>query len=321
MHDEELAGRAPGEGRDVWAIVLAGGEGRRPRSMMRRRHGDGRPNPDGPPTASLPILRQTLRRAAMVVSPERTVVVSQAEQARYLGGDLAGLGNLHVLTQPSDRGTAAGAMLAAHWIAARASQCTVVLLPAGHLVAEAAALVAAVSEVARFVGQHPEWLVLLGLPPTGPDADHGWIEPGEPIGATAAGPVYRVRRFGEAPSVEAARKRFEAGCLRNTLVVSADLDTLIDAGRRGAPALHERFARLRPFLGTPHEPWALRQAYLFAPAADFSRAVLEPAGPRLAVAPAPGPAWCDVGTPDRVTQVLGWLRCPPAWIPEPRTGT
>ena len=59
------------------------------------------------------------------------------------------------------------------------------------------------------------------------------------------------------------------------------------------------------FTGTQYEAWALRQAYLFAPTADFSRAVLASSTIPLAVAEIPALTWYDLGTPERVARTLG----------------
>jgi len=56
------------------------------------------------------------------------------------------------------------------------------------------------------------------------------------------------------------------------------------------------------FAGTQFEGWAVRQAYLFAPAADFSRSVLASTLPRLAVARLPPCTWCDIGVSERVAR-------------------
>ena len=59
----------------------------------------------------------------------------------------------------------------------------------------------------------------------------------------------------------------------------------------------------------------VRQAYLFAPTADFSRTVLESPALDLSVAEVPTHTWCDLGTPARVAWTLRALGAPPpAWI-------
>ena len=86
------------------------------------------------------------------------------------------------------------------------------------------------------------------------------------------------------------------------------------AGREAVPEVDERLARAEPFLGTDEEAWALHQAYALMPKASFSRAILEPCPPCLAVAAIPGVVWSDLGTPRRVFEILGGAQDRPAWV-------
>ena len=282
----------------LWAIVLAGGEGIRLRALTRQLYGEERPKQYTVLTGSKSLLRQTLERVALLIPPQRIVVVTQASHARYLDPELAGLPGVRVLPQPSDRGTAAGVLMPAHWIKARDPHAIVAVFPADHLILEEAAFMDHVAAVARYVRAHPDWLVLLGAPPTEPDPDYGWIEVGAPVGWVGLGPVHRVRGFREKPTEESARRLFALGCLWNTFVFAASVATLVDAGRECIPLLHDRLIHLPEFVGTQYEPWALRQAYLLAPTADFSRAVLESSRVPLAVSQIPILTWCDLGTPE-----------------------
>jgi mannose-1-phosphate guanylyltransferase len=270
-------------GGDLWAIVLAGGEG------LRRR-------------ASRSQLRQTLERVTLRVPPERVVVVTQADHARFLGAELAGLPAVHVLSQPSDRGTAASVLLPAHWIRARDPHAMVAVFPADHVVLEPSVFMGHVADVVDYARSHPDWLVLLGAPPTDADPDYGWIEPGLRLGWAGCGAVHQVRAFRETPSRESACRLFSLGGLWNTFIFTAGVAALIEAGRACVPLLHDRLVRLAVFAGTQFEAWAVRQAYLFAPAADFSRSVLASTLPRLAVARLPPCTWCDMAIPDRVAR-------------------
>jgi len=53
------------------------------------------------------------------------------------------------------------------------------------------------------------------------------------------------------------------------------------------------------------------------PRADFSRAILEPCPPFLAVAPVPRLMWSDLGSPRRVFEILRVDRSLPAWVVAP----
>ena len=112
----------------LWAIVLAGGEGTRLRSVTRWLYGQERPKQYAVLSGTRSLLRQTLDRVARLVPPRRTVVVTLASHARYLAAELADLPEVTVLAQPRDRGTAAGVLLPAHWIHARDPRATVVVL-------------------------------------------------------------------------------------------------------------------------------------------------------------------------------------------------
>src|SRR5260370_2478321 len=154
-----------------------------------------------------------------------------------------------------------------------------------------------VGEVAGYVRAHPEGLVLLGVPPSDADPDYGWIEPGVRVGWAGPDPVHRIRGFREKPTEESARRLYALGGLWNTFVFASTVTALIEAGRECVPLLHDRLVRMGLFAGTQYEAWALRQAYLFAPAADFSRTVLESPSLALAVAEVPNPYLVRSGHP------------------------
>jgi mannose-1-phosphate guanylyltransferase len=210
-----------------------------------------------------------------------------------------------VLAQPCDRGTAAGVLLAAHWIRARDPGAVIAVFPADHFIREEAVFMSHVAAASAYVRDHPEWLLLLGVRPTEPASDYGWIEPGELVGWTSGGAVRRVRAFHEKPPAHLARRLQDDGGLWSIFVFAATAAALVEAGLASLPRLHDRLTHLDVFTGTRYETWALRQAYLFVPTADFSRAVLTSSAIRLAVAEIPSLTWYDLGTPERVARSLG----------------
>jgi mannose-1-phosphate guanylyltransferase len=290
---------------DLWAVVLAGGDGVRLQSLTRELYGEARPKQYCAFTGSTSLLRTTLDRVARLIPPERTVAVTQASHAAHTAVELAGQPAITVLAQPCNRGTAAGVLLAAHWIRTRDPGAVVAVFPTDHFIVEESLFMGHVAAASAYVREHPEWLLLLGVAPTGPEPDYGWIEPGERVGWTARGAVHRIRAFHEKPAAELARQLQDGGALWNTFVFAATTTALVEAGRACLPLLDDRLTRLDVFTGTQYEAWALRQAYLFAPTADFSRAVLASSAIPLGVAEIPALTWCDLGTPERVARTLG----------------
>jgi hypothetical protein len=151
----------------VWAVVLAGGEGMRLRSLTREVFRDERPKQYVPLLGAESLLRQTLQRAERLIPPQRTVVVSQERHAPWLAGELGPGRHPKALLQPDNRDTAAGVLLPVYWVAAQDPEAIVVVFPSDHFVLEGSAFVGHVAEVAGFIEQNPEWIVLLGARATG----------------------------------------------------------------------------------------------------------------------------------------------------------
>ena len=191
--------------RDLWAVVLAGGAG------------------DSPAP-----LRHTLDRVTRLIPPSQTLVVTHAA---HVAGEVAGYPAITVLAQPCDRGTAAGVLLAAHWIRARAPGAVAAVFPTNHLVLAESVPMSHVAAAGEYVRDHPEWLLLLGVHPTEPGFDGAWIEPGEPVGWTGRGAVHRIRALHEKPPADLAR-RLHGRALCNTFAFTATVTALVEAGSR-----------------------------------------------------------------------------------------
>jgi mannose-1-phosphate guanylyltransferase len=288
-----------------WAVVLAGGDGVRPRSRVPKQYLR--------LVGTRSLLRQTLDRIALAIPDTRTLVVTLRGHAGYMAEEFAGRAHPTILAQPVDRGTAADVLYPAHWIAWRNPEATVAVFPSDQFLLGEASFMAHVAEVVGWVDQHPGRLVLLGARPTSPDVGYGWIEADESLGELSSGPVRAIRRVWEKPSVARARAGLEAGYLWNTSIMVGKVAALLQAGWEALPDLSDRLARIEPFVGTPEEPEAVRQAYEPMPKASFSRSVLEARPAGLAVSRLPSIVWSDLGSPHRMTEALTRMRLRPEW--------
>ncbi len=312
--DTSASDSAEARRRNVWAIVLAGGEGRRLRPLVRRLCGEERPKQYVKLLGARSLLRQTLDRTGLAIPARRTLVVTMSRHAGYIAEEFAGPDRPALMVQPCDRGTAAAILYATHWVGWQDPTATVAVFPSDHFVPAAARFMAHVAEVAGWVERHPERVVLLGAPPTTPETQYGWIEPGDPLGEISTGAVRRVRHFWEKPTIEKARISLASGHLWNTSVIVGKVAAIAEAGRRATPIISDRLARLERFAGTSEEEAAAHQAYLLMPKANFSRTVLEGHPEPLAVSQLPRLLWSDLGSPRRVVDTLRRLGIGPTSI-------
>lgn len=313
--NETIQQWAPRIGGQAWAVVLAGGKGMRLRGLTRHVYGEDRPKQYAVLTGGTSLLRQTLDRVRLCIPPERTVVVTMAGQGGYMRAELRHEPRPpHVLEQPTDRGTAAAILLAAHWIQARDPEASMMVLPSDHFVSDDGMFMDRVAGALEAIACHPEQIVLLGAEPSEPETDYGWIELGERLTEAGPAPLHRVRRFVEKPDQETADALYRSGALWNTFVFGGSVAALIDTGHECLPLLHERLVGLDRFLRTEHERWAIAQAYEFAPRASFSRALLERCPEKLTAMRLAEVGWCDLGTSRRVIRTLDELGIKPDWL-------
>ncbi len=305
-----------GGARQVWAVVLAGGEGKRLERFLRQALGTERPKQFCRITGTRTMLRHTWDRAAQLVGPDRIVTVITAGQERHLEYEEARQGVPGtVLVQPANKETAPGLLLPLLWIARRAPEATVAVFPSDHFIWEEDRFTAHVRNGVAAAAQLTDRLALLGVQAESPDVSYGWIAPGEPLAVDGGGEVYAVRRFWEKPDGATAARLFAHGHLWNTLVLAGHLQAYLGLAEVCLRDVLEPLRAVEECLGTPAQGRALREAYRCMTSTNLSRALLAQRPERLMVLAARGICWSDWGDPDRILRTLRRFDRRPTWLP------
>jgi mannose-1-phosphate guanylyltransferase len=288
----------------VWAIVLAAGEGSRLRDLTTSCDGIPIPKQFCSLFGERSLLEDALTRAAEIVRAERlcTIVARQHRQWWSQNPGVRTLRSGNVFVQPSNRGTAIGILYSLLHVLNKDSEARVVLLPSDHYFDVPGPLTAALRAAIDRVERSAEQIVLLGMQPTEPDAELGYILPAgmDPNGG------WSVAHFIEKPSVLQARELIARGGLWNTFILAASARTLLDLFvSRFATTVVDMQLRLSRYLTSRDRDLApLIELYARLPHLDFSRDILEDRHAPLCVLRIPACGWSDLGTPKRIAQTL-----------------
>lgn len=290
---------------DLWGIILAGGDGQRLRSLMRRLTGMDLPKQYCAVIGRRSMLQHTLDRVALLIPRDRIVSVITREHAVRAREQLASMPPDRLIVQPANRETGPGLLLPLLSIARCDPAATVAVFPSDHFIREEAVFMAYVAQAIGFLQHHPDLILILGIAPDHPETAYGWIEPGVKLARQAGVELLAVRGFREKPHAQLARGFFQRGFLWNSLVLVGRLETFLHAFREVQPPLWASFEAVAPALGTSREAEVLEVLYRGLPAVSLSRELLEKIPHLLGLVPVKGVHWSDWGDESRIAETLG----------------
>ncbi|MCJ2120205.1 mannose-1-phosphate guanylyltransferase/mannose-6-phosphate isomerase [Methylobacterium sp. J-001] len=242
----------------------------------------------------------SLERVADASVFARPTVIASAE-ARFIVAEQCGQLGIaaDIVLEPQGRDSAAAVAVAALHAAAIDPQAVVLIMAADHVVPDTQAFVDAVKAAA--VGARAGYTMTLGIEPTRPASDYGYIRRGAPI--SEAPGAARVEKFVEKPDRAGAEALIADGALWNSGyflfradLMLAELEAFVPEVLEAARAALDAAVTDLDFVRLDGE------AFARAPKISIDYAVMERTA-RAGVLPVSFP-WSDVGTWDAVWQVL-----------------
>jgi len=282
----------------TYAVIMAGGGGTRLWPVSRKES----------PKQLLPLLgketlfQSTVARLEKLFPPERILVVTVAEQARVMREQVPSIPEENYLIEPAPRGTASVVALAAAVLKKRDSQAVMAIQTADHHIRNRDLfqyLIKAAFDVAE-----KDYLVTLGITPTFPSTGYGYIQQGEPLSGDYRYPVYTVQRFKEKPDEATAEQLLRSGDHSwNSGMFVWRVDVILAEIERQMPDLFKSVSEIASAWDEPDRDEILRRNWNELKSQTIDYGVMEKAE-RVAVLPAGGLGWSDVGSWDSLFEVL-----------------
>lgn len=299
---------------DIWAVVLAAGEGSRLRSLTTTSSGTAIPKQFWSLRGERSLLHEALQRATAVAPRTRRCIVVAERHRQWWEAELSAEPQENVIVQPNNRGTAIGILLPLLHIVIRDPDARVVLLPSNHHVRDESALAAALQEAMRQLQARRNQILLLGISPEDDDPELGYIVPGIVDGSA----VRKISHLVEKPSGALARSLMASGALWNSSIIVAHAKGLLQVLSYHFPNIVDEMQSVvehSPCTGAA--PAAAVRLYRRLPDVEFSRQILESVATVLRVLPVERCGWSNLETPQQVATVLRRL---PRLDDEPRQG-
>jgi mannose-1-phosphate guanylyltransferase len=211
------------QGTHTWAVVLAGGDGTRLKTLTTDEAGITVPKQFWSLYGGHSLLQLALARAQRQATSARTCVAVSAPHQAWWQPEVATLPDDNVFVEPSNRGTGIGVISAVLNVLARDAEASIAFLPADHYIEQESILTRALQQAIAETIVRPRRMMLLGIEPAEPDPDLGYIMPGWRVRHG----FFTVHRFIEKPSRSTAERLIAQGGVWNSFIWVANGQRLL----------------------------------------------------------------------------------------------
>ncbi|GAB4496620.1 MAG: mannose-1-phosphate guanylyltransferase [Anaerolineales bacterium] len=281
-----------------YAVIMAGGGGTRLWPLSRK----DRPKQLLPLIGQETLFQSTVARLRDLFPPERILVVTVEEQAQEMKMQVPDLPEENYLIEPAPRGTASVVGLAAMALQKRDPQASMAILPSDHFIRNVDLFHYLLN--AAFDVSDDGYLVTLGITPTMPSTAYGYIQQGDAVTGGYKYPVYTVQSFREKPNDETAQQLLRMGGYSwNSGMFIWRADAILGEIDKQMPALGNALREIGKVWGSPNQKEAVNKIWPELKNETVDYGIMENAE-KVAVLPAGGLGWSDVGSWSSLFEVL-----------------
>lgn len=281
-----------------YAVIMAGGGGTRlwPLSRINR------PKQMLKLGTDRSLFQMACDRLKGLFEPDHIFVVTVGEQAVELQKQVPEIPSGNFLLEPLPRGTASVVGLAATVLQKKDPQAVMAVLTADHFIQNVKYFQKLLRVAAKVTSDHR--LVTLGITPTFPATGYGYIQRGTILDNVEGQAVYAVLRFKEKPTAPVAQRMLadEDHDWNSGMFIWQVADILEEFDRQ-LPALADDLKKIGDAWETPDQENTIAEIWPKIKPQTIDYGIMEHAQ-QVAVLPAAGLGWNDVGSWDSLFDVL-----------------
>lgn len=241
-------------------------------------------------------VRVAYDRCAKVFAPENILVITLAKFKELVREQIPELDEKNLLLEPYGRKTAPCIVYSTYAILKRNPEAVITVTPSDIVISDNEKFAQTVDKAMDYAAEHPV-LMTLGVTPTHPEPNFGYIQIKGGKGAYSEDHPMKVKTFTEKPDEALAKVFYESGeFLWNSGIFVWKASVIREEMERYIPEITQLFRGWEAALGTPTERVFLERAYADCTKQSIDYGVMEKTE-RAWLYPAKF-GWADIGNWD-----------------------
>lgn len=255
----------------VYGVILAGGKGERFWPLSRA----DLPKQFLKLTSDKTMLQETIDRVLPLIPIENIRIVTSSEMRQFILDSRGNVKEENILCEPLGRNTCAAIGLAAAHLLKEDPDAVMVVLSADHLIRPAEKLLE-ILKAGTAIASAEDRLITIGITPTRPETDYGYIKLGDMYKHEGDCIVYNVSGFTEKPNAQVAHEYdYSHNYLWNSGMFVWSAESILKAIGTCQPEMSQLLSVYSQDIGTETETASRNELYQKTVSISIDFAVLE----------------------------------------------
>ena len=273
-------------------LIMAGGKGTRLWPVSRKN----KPKQFQKLISNKTMLQETVNRLLSDYSLKDVYIATNNSYIDEIEKELPKLSVDNIIGEPAFRERASCIALASAIFSKEGEDEIMAVFPSDHYIKKEKELLHVLKDAENFLNDNPDYLVAVGVKPTGPETGYGYIKYGtkDKLGKNNQ-KFSKIERFVEKPDLKTAQEYYKKNnYLWNTSIYLWKTSAIIDRFKKFIPDSYERLCRIKKAIGTSEFQNVLEKEYPLMDMISVEYGILENDDKTVVVSADLG--WSDVGS-------------------------